>query len=146
MRYEYNILCRLVVKADSREEADRATSMSWNSPYEIGRIVVENATWFEMPGDKVIEKLAPDIPKPELVEVRKRRYSSKKAAEDAVNRLQEYIDKNSPHIHAMAKRIGINSASIYGWLNHQWKPTPESIQKITRFLDKEEHGNTGRSS
>ena len=124
-RYEYNVLCRLVVKAETQAAGDKALEDGSHSYWhgEVGRIVREDV-WFQLPGEEVIE--AKPVP------------FSNNAVDPAILRLRAYFKQNKISKALVARRLKVNTGSIYGWLAGKWIPSPEAIKKIKQFLTAEQ--------
>jgi DNA-binding transcriptional regulator YiaG len=140
-RYEYDILVRLVVKAENQEQANEVVAKKWGTnSFESGRIIREKP-WFQLPDEEVIEAPESYLPSAVVEAARSPKHlkrASRVSVTRTVNRLKEFLDKTQVSKHVVARRMGINSASLYSWLSGKWKPGHESIKKINAFLDQEE--------
>jgi len=133
-RFEYNVLTRIIVKAESREQAETLVPPKYFG--EVGRVVREE-TWFQLPGEEVIE--APPAAPVKFVD---RPLKESLLHERAVDGLREFLRSNKKiSKHLIAKRMGVNSASIYSWIKGKWKPEKESVEKILNFLARESGEN-----
>lgn len=134
-RYEYDYLCRLIVKAESRDAAEKIVGQELSRlvEYLVGLpIVREYETWFQNPFERVVEETGQTLARAKIqVETAIR---AAEAKTDPVAGLKQYLAKSGKSQEKVAKALGISNSTVNAWINDRWRPAPDMANKITQFL------------
>jgi hypothetical protein len=142
-RFEYDILCRVIVNAESQEEADRLVG---RFDYEVGRIVRENP-WFELPGEQLFRMKSEDRPvmktmgTPPVGDVQSD--IDKYQAVQLLSRLWKHMERKGLSLSAVAKKLHTTTSTLTGWKSGKWKPSEKSQERIIKWCIEEESKTKG---
>ena len=148
-RYEFDVLCRFVIKAYSREAAQLIYESQKELMYRwvVGEPIVQETEWWQLPGEKVLAGPTAALPwklenaevklKPRSKSRRKLQLKSQLEMSQLVNRLKN-LYQHGTSAASIARALKVSPASVYGWLQGRWKPSESMKTPIEEYLAKAE--------
>ena len=136
-RFEFYTLSKVVILAESRDQAEDVYRLEPKGEEQLGSIVIESDSAWSLPGEQVARAedymaMLENNRRPPLIEEQIK--ASESEVDKLIERLAAHMAKNNIKQPVMARALKVSSGTISGWLAKKWSPGPNMQERIKEFL------------